>query len=60
MRFARLNAEANGVRNTRFVTGAAEGIFELVQTPADRTALIIDPPRKVRVLTSFCPPRQGF
>lgn len=47
VRFAKLNAEANGVRNTKFVTGAAEGIFDFVRTPADRTALIIDPPRKV-------------
>ena len=47
MKYAALNAEANGILNAKFLTGKAEGIFEVVETPADETAAIIDPPRKV-------------
>jgi tRNA (uracil-5-)-methyltransferase len=47
VKYAKLNAEANRIGNTKFLTGSAENIFEVVDTPADQTALIIDPPRKV-------------
>jgi 23S rRNA G2445 N2-methylase RlmL len=52
VKYAALNAERNGILNTRFLTGKAEGIFEVVETPADGTAVIIDPPRKVRIFSS--------
>ena len=52
VKYAKLNAEANRIENTTFLTGSAEKIFELVQTPPDQTAMIIDPPRKVRFF--FC------
>jgi tRNA (uracil-5-)-methyltransferase len=47
VKYAKLNAEANKIQNTTFLTGSAEKIFELVKTPPDQTAMIIDPPRKV-------------
>jgi tRNA (uracil-5-)-methyltransferase len=52
VKYAKLNAEANRIENTTFLTGSAEKIFELVQTPPDQTAMIIDPPRKVKCF--FC------
>lgn len=44
--WARRNAERNGVANCRFVHGDASAIFEDVAFPPDRTAVVIDPPRK--------------
>lgn len=44
--WARRNAERNGVGNCRFVQGDASAIFEGVAFPPDRTAVVIDPPRK--------------
>ena len=46
--YAVRNAKANNIANASFITGSADKIFEFVQTPPDQTALIIDPPRKVR------------
>jgi len=48
VKYAIRNAEANGIANASFLTGSADKIFEVVQTPPDQTALIIDPPRKVQ------------
>lgn len=48
VKYAIRNATANGIANASFLTGSADKIFEVVQTPPDQTALIIDPPRKVR------------
>lgn len=50
VKYAELNAETNGIGNAKFLTGSAERIFEVVDTPPDQTALIIDPPRKVTPL----------
>ena len=47
VKYASRNAEANGIVNASFLTGTADKIFQVVQTPPDQTALIIDPPRKV-------------
>lgn len=44
--WARKNAAANGVRNATFLTASAEAIFERIAFPAERTAMVIDPPRK--------------
>lgn len=44
--FARKNAEANGVKNCEFIAGKAEKLFESINTPNDRTSVILDPPRK--------------
>jgi len=44
--YAIRNAKANNIANASFITGTADKIFEVVQTPPDRTAAIIDPPRK--------------
>lgn len=39
------NAQRNGLSNCKFLAGAAQNIFEKVTFPADRTAILIDPPR---------------
>ncbi|CDO96154.1 unnamed protein product [Kluyveromyces dobzhanskii CBS 2104] len=44
--FAERNAKANGVDNCKFIVGKAEKIFGSIDTPADRTSVILDPPRK--------------
>lgn len=44
--FAKRNAEANKVANARFVVGKAEQIFEGLDVDADKTLVILDPPRK--------------
>ncbi|SCV01833.1 LAMI_0G14026g1_1 [Lachancea mirantina] len=46
VRFAEKNALANGVKNCTFVVGKAEKIFASIDTPSDRTSVILDPPRK--------------
>ena len=43
---ARENALANHVKNATFMTADASKLFEEVTFPADKTAVIIDPPRK--------------
>lgn len=44
--FAKRNAEANGVENCTFIVGKAEMIFASIDSPCDRTSVILDPPRK--------------
>jgi tRNA/tmRNA/rRNA uracil-C5-methylase (TrmA/RlmC/RlmD family) len=39
------NAKLNGLENCAFMAADAERIFEQVTSPADSTAIIIDPPR---------------
>lgn len=41
------NAKANNIANAKFITGSADRIFDVVHTPPDHIAVIIDPPRKV-------------
>ncbi|MDR0728408.1 MAG: methyltransferase, partial [Puniceicoccales bacterium] len=43
---ARRNAEKNRIRNASFVSGSADVLFEKVRFPADRSVVIIDPPRR--------------
>lgn len=47
VKYASANARANNVTNATFLSGSADKIFEIVKTPPDQTAVIIDPPRKV-------------
>ena len=47
VQYAIRNAKTNNIANASFITGSADKIFEVVRTPPDQTALIIDPPRKV-------------
>lgn len=44
--FAERNASSNGVENCRFIVGKAERLFESIDTPNDRTSVVLDPPRK--------------
>ena len=44
--FASKNAESNGIKNTSFIEGNAEKIFEKIDFPGSETSVIIDPPRK--------------
>ncbi len=39
------NAAINGIKNCRFISGSAEHIFNGIELPPDRTAVILDPPR---------------
>lgn len=45
-KFAKRNAENNKVQNADFIVGKAEKIFANIDTPAERTSVILDPPRK--------------
>jgi 23S rRNA (uracil1939-C5)-methyltransferase/tRNA (uracil-5-)-methyltransferase len=40
------NAEVNGIGNCRFELGQAEAIFNHLDFPSKKTAVILDPPRK--------------
>lgn len=63
VKFARLNAEINQVQNANFIVGKAEEIFKDIDLPADKTSIILDPPRKgcddvfLNQLSDFCPNR---
>ncbi|EGW34696.1 uncharacterized protein SPAPADRAFT_131185 [Spathaspora passalidarum NRRL Y-27907] len=46
VKFAERNAQANNIENAKFIVGKAEEIFANIDTPADRTSVILDPPRK--------------
>ncbi|EGV64410.1 hypothetical protein CANTEDRAFT_114235 [Yamadazyma tenuis ATCC 10573] len=46
VKFARLNAELNKIQNASFIAGKAEEIFKDIDLPADKTSVILDPPRK--------------
>lgn len=59
--FAEHNAQANGVENCKFIVGKAEKLFESIDTPNDRTSVVLDPPRKgcdepfLTQLADYCP-----
>jgi tRNA/tmRNA/rRNA uracil-C5-methylase (TrmA/RlmC/RlmD family) len=46
VRFARENAEANGITNATFHAGQAAAIFAGLPFPSAETVVVIDPPRK--------------
>ena len=46
VKFAERNAMANKISNAKFIHGKAEKIFGEIDTPAERTSVILDPPRK--------------
>lgn len=61
VKFAERNAKLNGIENAKFIVGKAEEIFKNIDTPANRTAVILDPPRKgcdhvfLNQLAAYCP-----
>ncbi|CDK29385.1 unnamed protein product [Kuraishia capsulata CBS 1993] len=63
VRFAKRNAELNGVENASFIQGKAEKIFQGIDLPHDKTSIILDPPRKgcdeifLKQLADFNPKR---
>lgn len=46
VKFAERNAKTNNIQNASFIVGKAEKIFGNIDTPANRTSVILDPPRK--------------
>ena len=60
---AKKNAELNNVKNATFMTADAAALFEKIKFPADRAAVVIDPPRKgcdeafLKQLLAFGPKR---
>lgn len=46
IKYATKNAELNAITNAKFLAGNAEDIFAKIKYPADRTTVIIDPPRR--------------
>lgn len=46
VKFAERNAKTNNIENAKFIVGKAEEIFKNIDTPANRTSVILDPPRK--------------
>lgn len=46
VKWAKINAETNGIQNTTFLAGNAEALFEMIKFPPAQTAMILDPPRK--------------
>ncbi|MBC2605763.1 class I SAM-dependent RNA methyltransferase [Pelagicoccus albus] len=46
VQYAVKNAEANGIANASFVVGDAASIFEKIDFPGEKSAVVIDPPRK--------------
>lgn len=44
--WARKNAEVNNITNCHFLAASAETIFAQINYPADKTTVVIDPPRK--------------
>lgn len=46
IKYAKSNAELNGITNAKFLAGKAEEIFKEVTYPAEKTTVIIDPPRR--------------
>ncbi|RLV92695.1 hypothetical protein JA1_003035 [Spathaspora sp. JA1] len=46
VKFAERNAKSNNIENAKFIIGKAEEIFANIETPSDRTSVILDPPRK--------------
>lgn len=46
VRLATKNAESNAIHNCHFVAGDAAALFHSVDSAAEETAVIIDPPRK--------------
>lgn len=46
VKFAERNAKTNNIENAQFIVGKAEQIFGSIDSPPDRTSVILDPPRK--------------
>lgn len=61
VKFAERNAKVNGIQNANFIVGKAEEIFKNIDSPAHRTSVILDPPRKgcdhvfLKQLAAYCP-----
>lgn len=60
---AQRNAARNGITNAKFLAASAEAIFDVIDFPAEETAVVIDPPRKgctrefLDQLAAFAPKR---
>jgi 23S rRNA (uracil1939-C5)-methyltransferase/tRNA (uracil-5-)-methyltransferase len=46
VKFARENAQANGIQNATFQAGDAAAIFQGLDFPSTESVVVIDPPRK--------------
>lgn len=46
IRWARQNAEANGIGNADFIVGQSQALFPQCDFPGNETAMIVDPPRR--------------
>lgn len=46
VRWANGNLKINNISNCEYIVGAAESIFSEITFPAEKTAVLIDPPRK--------------
>ncbi|MBW0467178.1 hypothetical protein O181_006893 [Austropuccinia psidii MF-1] len=46
LNYAKQNAKLNDVTNASFIVGEAQAIFKDLTFPADKTVVVIDPPRK--------------
>ncbi|SPO35661.1 related to TRM2 - tRNA(m5U54)methyltransferase [Pseudozyma flocculosa] len=46
IKYAKKNADLNGIANAKFLAGNAEDIFGRIDYPPERTTVIIDPPRR--------------
>ncbi|CBQ73465.1 related to TRM2-tRNA(m5U54)methyltransferase [Sporisorium reilianum SRZ2] len=61
IKYATKNAQLNAITNAKFLAGNAEDIFAKIEYPAERTTVIIDPPRRgcdeefVRQLVNLAP-----
>lgn len=61
VKFAERNARLNGIENAKFIVGKAEEIFKNIDSPSNRTSVILDPPRKgcdhvfLKQLADYCP-----
>lgn len=46
VKWAKINAETNGITNAEFLAGSAEALFQKITFPPAQTSMILDPPRK--------------
>ncbi|CCG83857.1 protein of unknown function [Taphrina deformans PYCC 5710] len=63
VKWAKINAQTNGIENIEFLAGSAEALFEKIKFPPAQTSMILDPPRKgcdtifLEQLLAFSPER---
>lgn len=42
IKWAKINAESNGIENTKFLAGNAEDIFGTIDYPSEKTTVVIE------------------